>query len=93
MTQQIIKNKKAAGDNEYRGALRCVRKEGVSPYLAAELALFLATSASRGLTGRIISAPWDDWQELGKKSRKLNASSLYTLRRIDGRSFKEVKKC
>lgn len=91
MIQQIVEMKSSVGRQEYKNALRCIKKGGVSPYLAAELALFLATPESRGLTGKVISAPWDDWESFGRNYRKINASSLYTLRRIDGRFFKEAK--
>lgn len=49
---------------------------------ATNLAAFLASSESDGITGRLISAVWDDWQNLPKHRTELQESDIYTLRRI-----------
>lgn len=51
----------------------------------AELAVFLASEASNGITGRLISAVWDDWEQWPAHRDELNATDAYTLRRITGR--------
>lgn len=51
------------------------------PKLAAALCVFLASSASNGITGKLISAKWDPWQD-PEKFRSLATSDVYTLRRI-----------
>ncbi|MDR2068019.1 MAG: SDR family oxidoreductase [Holosporaceae bacterium] len=51
----------------------------------AELATFLASEASDGITGRLISAKWDNWREWPNHLEELQNSDLYTLRRISGR--------
>lgn len=48
----------------------------------AELAVFLGSSLSDGITGRLISAVWDPWEALPQHRDALNASDIYTLRRI-----------
>lgn len=45
----------------------------------AKLISFLLSSESDGITGRLISAVWDDWEKLGKVG--IEADS-YTLRRV-----------
>jgi NAD(P)-dependent dehydrogenase (short-subunit alcohol dehydrogenase family) len=55
----------------------------VAPELAAELAVFLASDASGALTGKVVSAPHDPWREWTGADRDLNASSLFTIRRLD----------
>jgi len=47
----------------------------------ADLACFLASAASDGITGKLISALWDPWAELGEHAADLE-SDVYTLRRI-----------
>ena len=47
---------------------------------AAALAVWLASDASDGLSGRLISATRDDWRELGPRIPQIMASDLYTLR-------------
>lgn len=51
----------------------------------AELALFLASPASDGVTAKLISAVWDKWQDWPNYLRDLTKSDVYTLRRIAGR--------
>ena len=51
----------------------------------ADLALFLASTASDGITAKLISAAWDDWAHWPEHLPELSASDVYTLRRIAGR--------
>ena len=54
---------------------------GASPELAAELAVFLASDAAMHITGRLISAVWDDWRALREGRLALTDPSWGTLRR------------
>jgi 3-oxoacyl-[acyl-carrier protein] reductase len=59
------------------------REDGGAPLeKGAALAVYLATAASDGITGRLLSAVWDDWQGLASKRDRLAKSDVYTLRRI-----------
>ncbi|MBA3035260.1 MAG: SDR family oxidoreductase [Desulfobacterium sp.] len=51
----------------------------------AELAVFLASDASNGITGKLISAVWDKWENWPEHKDELYKSDIYTLRRIAGR--------
>jgi NAD(P)-dependent dehydrogenase (short-subunit alcohol dehydrogenase family) len=51
----------------------------------ASLAVFLASDASNGITGRLISALWDNWEAWPEHLAELASSDVYTLRRISGR--------
>lgn len=51
----------------------------------ANLALFLASSASDGITAKLISAVWDDWEHWPEHLNELSSSDVYTLRRIAAR--------
>jgi NAD(P)-dependent dehydrogenase (short-subunit alcohol dehydrogenase family) len=51
----------------------------------ADLALFLASAASDGITAKLISAVWDDWEHWPDHLDELSSSDAYTLRRIAGR--------
>jgi NAD(P)-dependent dehydrogenase (short-subunit alcohol dehydrogenase family) len=55
---------------------------GESPARAAGLAVFLASDRSVGLTGRLFSAIWDDWEHLENYVDKIASSDIFTLRRI-----------
>jgi NAD(P)-dependent dehydrogenase (short-subunit alcohol dehydrogenase family) len=50
-----------------------------------ELCNFLLSNHSGGISGKLISAQWDNWEEWPNHLRELKESDLYTLRRITGR--------
>jgi 3-oxoacyl-[acyl-carrier protein] reductase len=52
---------------------------------AVDLIAFLCSADSNGITGRLISAVWDNWREFPQHAAELNASDVYTLRRVRGR--------
>lgn len=60
---------------------------GLSSQPSVRLTTFLASERSGPLTGRLLSAQWDDIDRLASDAEKINASSLYMLRKIDGRNF------
>lgn len=55
---------------------------GASPDRAARLTVSLASSPSNRITGRLLSAVWDDWEHLDKHSDKIASSDAWTLRRV-----------
>jgi NAD(P)-dependent dehydrogenase (short-subunit alcohol dehydrogenase family) len=55
---------------------------GVSPDRAGGLATFLASDRSNGLSGRLLSAVWDDWEHLEGHIEKIASSDIWTLRRV-----------
>jgi NAD(P)-dependent dehydrogenase (short-subunit alcohol dehydrogenase family) len=57
------------------------RSGGVPLERGAELAVWLASAASDGVTAKLLSAVWDPWSELPNHLEDL-ASDVYTLRRI-----------
>ena len=63
---------------------------GTPPEKAAELALFLASDEAKEITGKVISTVWDDWKSFHHALKNINGTSLYTMRRIDKKNFKEV---
>ncbi len=65
----------------YEKALEQQRSGGIPLQQGAKLAVFLGSSASDGITGKLLSAVWDPWQELTEHRDDLD-SDVYTLRRI-----------
>ena len=63
--------------------LRVTSGGGASIDDCAELAVFLASDASDGLSGRLISAVTDEFRTLSPKIPAIMASDAYTLRRVD----------
>lgn len=65
---------------EAAAARRQLDEGGVPPERAAALAVYLASPRSAGLTGRLLSAVWDDWEHLDVAA--VMASDAYTVRRL-----------
>ena len=62
------------------------KKEGGAGFSRGiELINFLASSKSNGISGRLISALWDKYEDWPKYLKDLKKSDAYTLRRITGR--------
>ena len=55
---------------------------GASADHAAALTAFLASDRSNQVTGRLVSAVWDDWENLAEHAEKLAGSEAWTLRRL-----------
>ncbi len=73
------------GEAFFARALRQKEEGGVPLSAAVDLVLFLASAASDGITGRLISAVWDDWRNWPEHLAEINGTDAYTLRRITGR--------
>jgi NAD(P)-dependent dehydrogenase (short-subunit alcohol dehydrogenase family) len=70
------------GPGFYERSLR-QKKDGGAPLgKGADLAVFLGSSSSDGITGKLISALWDPWEALPNHLEDLNGTDIYTLRRI-----------
>jgi NAD(P)-dependent dehydrogenase (short-subunit alcohol dehydrogenase family) len=90
LLDEVLAAGERAGADFYKNAIEQKASGGTPPERAAELAVFLASPAAAAITGRLISAVWDDWRSLAAAPSDLRETSLYTLRRIDGRKFTEV---
>jgi NAD(P)-dependent dehydrogenase (short-subunit alcohol dehydrogenase family) len=59
------------------------KREGATPLaLGANLAVYLGSAESDGITGKLISAQWDPWAKLHEHRDELAKSDIYCLRRI-----------
>ena len=70
------------GRSYYERALRQQAEGGTPLERGASLCVFLASSESDGITGKLISAVWDPWESLPRHAEDLRGSDIYTLRRI-----------
>ncbi|MEP6669096.1 MAG: SDR family oxidoreductase [Chthoniobacter sp.] len=71
-----------SGCEEYEAAQRQLTQGGQSIEKAFGLVEFLLSEESDGLTGRLLSAQWDNWAGLPAHAAKLAESEIYQLRRI-----------
>jgi len=91
--EQVLNAGSKAGKKELEVSKRAKETEGTPPEVPADLAVFLASDESDGLTGRLISAVWDDWRNMSKvRIEKIMSRELYTMRRIDDVFFCPKKK-
>jgi 3-oxoacyl-[acyl-carrier protein] reductase len=82
LEQVLAAGPERVGHNEYNRALEQREHGGAQPARAADLIAWLASSASDGITGRLLSAVWDPWEHLSEHRDDLAKSDVYTLRRI-----------
>jgi 3-oxoacyl-[acyl-carrier protein] reductase len=88
MVEQIVEAGEKAGETALDDARKALEDGGAGFEPVTSLAVFLASDESDGLTGRLISAVWDDWRSLDKdRIRWVMETGYYTLRRIDGQFF------
>jgi hypothetical protein len=71
-----------AGEKEVSSAERVVANNVTSFFRVAELCEFLISEKSKNITGKLISAVWDNWEDFDKLPVEILNSDLYTLRRI-----------
>lgn len=70
------------GEMYYQRALKQKDEGGGSFLSAARLCVYLASEESDGITGKLLSAQWDPWEQLREHKEELMNSDIYTLRRI-----------
>ena len=88
LLDQVLAAGQDAGEY-YEKAKKQKESGGVPVERAVELVTFLASRASDKLTGRLLSAVWDDWRRIDITS--ISDSALYQMRRIDGVRFSEIR--
>jgi len=73
------------GQDFYDRSLKQKEGGGAGLEKGSDLAVFLASAASDGITAKLISAVWDNWEQWPEHLQELSGSDAYTLRRIAGR--------
>jgi len=82
LLDQALSAGDAAGKDFRLKVLKQLQDGGVPAEKVADLALFLSSDESDGLTGRLISLLWDKWKESPKHLKEIMSSDVYTMRRI-----------
>jgi 3-oxoacyl-[acyl-carrier protein] reductase len=70
------------GKEFYEKALKQKASGGAGLERGAKLAVFLGSADSDGISGKLISALWDPWEDLAQHKDDLVGSDIYALRRI-----------
>jgi len=71
-----------AGEAFYNRMVKIKLQGGTPLERGADLAVFLGSEASDGITGKLISAVWDPWESFPEHREDLQTTDIYTLRRI-----------
>jgi NAD(P)-dependent dehydrogenase (short-subunit alcohol dehydrogenase family) len=82
MDELVAAGPERIGADFYERMVKQQKQGGTPLSKGADLAVFLASAASNGITGRLLSAVWDDWANLPRQRDDLVKSDIYTLRRI-----------
>jgi NAD(P)-dependent dehydrogenase (short-subunit alcohol dehydrogenase family) len=87
MTDAILEAGEAmAGPDELAAAVRIAdRSDAPVMAKAAALCAFLCSSASDGVSGKLIAAQWDPWEDFPLLREEFQDTDIYTLRRITPR--------
>jgi len=90
LNEVLAAGPRKVGKFNYKQALEQMKNGGDSLDKASDLAIFLASSESNGITAKLISSVWDNWKKWPLYLNNLSNSDAYTLRRITGkdRNFK-----
>jgi NAD(P)-dependent dehydrogenase (short-subunit alcohol dehydrogenase family) len=70
------------GEAEYAAAQRTAAQGREGFEKVGALVEYLLSEASDGISGRLLSAPWDPWPTLAEHREELAESDIFTLRRI-----------
>ena len=71
----------------YENTKKQIESGGIPIEKAVDLALFLLSTDSDGITGKFISAAWDPWQDKDFQQKLRIDKDFATLRRIDEKAF------
>lgn len=83
MIQQVIDaGPEIVGDEFFKKNQNWKQNGATSMALGTNLAVYLSSDDSNGVTGKLISAQWDDWKNFGNHLDDLQNSDIYTIRRI-----------
>ena len=87
LTDQLIAlGPGVVGESEYQAAVRQKATGGAPLARALDLVEWLLSPASDGISGRLISAQWDPWDQFAGNGQLLRDSEAYTLRRVAPKS-------
>lgn len=82
LDEVLAAGEEALGKEAYEQARRQKKEGGVSPEKAASLVSYLASERAGEISGKLISAVWDGWEDFASHAQEITDSDVYTLRRI-----------
>jgi len=80
--EQLMADKNSIGEKNWQDLQNRLNTGGDSIEKAPELALFIASQNSKELSGRVISAIWDNWENISNQKEKIIDTDIFQMRRI-----------
>ncbi|MDA0182385.1 SDR family oxidoreductase [Solirubrobacter phytolaccae] len=80
------------GEAYFERTQRDIEAGGVPAERAAELTAFLLSEEASAISGKLLSAQWDPWEDATFRARLAAEPDLATLRRIDDQFFSAVQR-
>ena len=85
MMKEIITKKETVSDTELQAATETLHEGDLALQKVMNLVDFLLGDEAIQISGKLISAKWDAWQNWATHMDELRNSDVYTLRRITGK--------
>jgi NAD(P)-dependent dehydrogenase (short-subunit alcohol dehydrogenase family) len=80
--EQLKIGKNTIGEKNWQALQDRLASGGDSIDKASELALFIACQNRKELNGRVISAIWDNWENISKQKEKIIDTDVFKMRRV-----------
>ncbi len=83
MMDQLLQANPAAAGQAFMDRMQKLKDSGGTPLsVGAKCCVWLASQASNGITGKLVAAQWDPYEDLPAHAAELENSDIYTIRRI-----------
>ena len=80
--EQLKADRKSIGEKNWQALQDRLASGGDSIDKAPELTLFIASQNRKELNGRVISAIWDNWENISFQKEKIIDTDIFQMRRI-----------
>ena len=90
LAQQTLDAGRDKAGTFYDKTMDILNEGGQSISRVIDLIQFLLSEKSHKISGKLISAQWDNWEDVNFQKRLRNEKDLCTLRRIDDRYFTAI---
>jgi 3-oxoacyl-[acyl-carrier protein] reductase len=85
MMLEILDHEEILPEKEINEARKSLNSSNYDESKIIDLCNFLISEESIGISGKLISAEWDNWQNWPKYIQSIKETDLYTLRRVTGK--------
>lgn len=85
MQREILDSGLSKESMEVQNASKIFNQKQTKEPRVLDLVRFLLSDQSDGISGKLVSAEWDNWEAWPENIEELKSSDIYTLRRITGR--------